>query len=464
MDGLTRDFTSGTESREIATGDPVFVLCMGRSGSTLLRFILDGHPDLSCPPETSLPALCGQLAVVWSLIEGAPLSPNRGDTPPEIPDGAITGMRHMVDMMTESYLSRRGKIRFCDKSLGSARYVDLLLRIYPDAKFICLYRHPMDMIRSGIEACPWGLTGYGFDQYVAGSPGNVVLALARYWLENASMIAAAEERYPDRCYRVRYEDLVTDPEAIAAEIYKFLDVKPAPGIAVNCFNAEHERFGPADHKIWATSKITADSVGKGESIPAGLIPSPISEAINDLMIKLGYRPIDEEWGTPGQSIDPRLPDTVPTGSHPDRAPHRNMAPYAQPQRLAELIQQTIGSAHNRMDFFQVGKFLVVSRDAGGNEERWLVDPSTGSVTPEDTTKGADADDVVWNVLGAPEAWEAVISGHVNLQTALRRYDLRYCSTDGEEPFMTDTRLSLLASLLGLSSRPPIDLQGIGTQT
>src|SRR6202035_2611623 len=35
-------------------GAPVFVLCMGRSGSTLLRFLLDAHPELACPPETSL--------------------------------------------------------------------------------------------------------------------------------------------------------------------------------------------------------------------------------------------------------------------------------------------------------------------------------------------------------------------------------------------------------------------------
>jgi hypothetical protein len=37
--------------------DPVFVLCNGRSGSTLLRFLLDAHPDLACPPETNLPDL-----------------------------------------------------------------------------------------------------------------------------------------------------------------------------------------------------------------------------------------------------------------------------------------------------------------------------------------------------------------------------------------------------------------------
>src|SRR6185437_13455843 len=75
------------------SGGPVFVLCMGRSGSTLLRFILDAHPSLACPPETNLGQLFGQLAVVWSLVEGAPLSPNRGEAPPVVPDAALAGVR-----------------------------------------------------------------------------------------------------------------------------------------------------------------------------------------------------------------------------------------------------------------------------------------------------------------------------------------------------------------------------------
>ena len=46
--------------------DPVFVLCNARSGSTLLRFLLDAHPEIACPPETNMPSLCAQLATVWS--------------------------------------------------------------------------------------------------------------------------------------------------------------------------------------------------------------------------------------------------------------------------------------------------------------------------------------------------------------------------------------------------------------
>ena len=54
-----------------AGDDPVFVLCAGRSGSTLLRFLLDAHPDLACPPETRLPWLARQLATAWTVIEDA---------------------------------------------------------------------------------------------------------------------------------------------------------------------------------------------------------------------------------------------------------------------------------------------------------------------------------------------------------------------------------------------------------
>jgi protein-tyrosine sulfotransferase len=180
---------------EVST-NPVFVLCNGRSGSTLLRFILDAHPELACPPETNLPALCAQLATVWSLIEGAPLSANRGDEPPEIPQAAITGVRETMDRMVGSYLNRRGKERYCDKSLGTARYARLLARVYPQAQFVCVYRHPMDVIASGLEACPWGLNGYGFDPYIAATPGNAVMALANFWTDSVRVGLAVEEEFP----------------------------------------------------------------------------------------------------------------------------------------------------------------------------------------------------------------------------------------------------------------------------
>jgi hypothetical protein len=434
--------------------DPVFVLCMGRSGSTLLRFLLDAHPDLACPPETSLPALCGQLAVVWSLIEGAPLSANRGDAPPQVPDTAIAGIRRMVDEMTNGYLARRGKKRFCDKSLGSARFAELLMRIYPAARFVSLYRHPMDMIRSGLDACPWGLNGYGFEQYIGSSPGNAVLALARYWLDNAMPIAAFEEENPDWSFRIRYEDLVAAPEQIAQDLFAFLGVAPVPGISERCFTGDRERHGPADYKIWATSSITGDSVGKGESVPVGLIPPPITHAINELADKLGYLHIDEDWGTPGRPADPRLPetirlDTTPTATATSHVPHAVGLRAADAHWLEERLRAGIG----RMDERFLGrwqahakeKLLVVVR-SGREELHWCVDLAARTIV----TEGAESDDVEWNMVGSPAAWQAVLSGQVNMQVALRRCDLRYCSNDEDAPFTPETRVAMLTDLLGMS--------------
>jgi hypothetical protein len=437
--------------------DPVFVLCMGRSGSTLLRFLLDAHPELACPPETSLPALCGQLSVVWSLIEGAPLSANRGDAPPQVPDTAATGIRRMVDEMTGSYLVRRGKRRFCDKSLGSAGAADLLVQIFPAARFVCLYRHPMDVVRSGLDACPFGLNGYGFDQYIAGSPGNSVLALARYWLDNATLIAGVEERYPDRCCRVRYEDLVESPEGVMEDVYSFIGVGRAPGVAQACFSEEREQFGPADHKIWATSAISGDSVGRGESIPAGLIPSPVTDSINELAARLGYLPVDAGWGTPGRPADPRVPETI-----------RHAAPSSSPADgeavpgsgvLLEFLRSRLAGADERFasrwESHAREKFLFVSRAATrGGEAAWLVDLATRTVTLDDGQASDDdgqADDVSWSVLGSPQTWQAVAGGSLNLHMALRRCEVRYCPKGEESPLLSHARIAMLADLLGLSS-------------
>ena len=282
------------------------MLCAGRSGSTLLRFLLDAHPDLACPPETRLPWLARQLATAWAVIEDAP--PSADGSPA---DGAVSapvaeGLRRSLDPMMTSYLERRGKKRYCDKSLGAAQHAGLLLQIWPGARFICLYRHPMDVIASGIEASPWGLTSYGFEPYIGVPPDNNVAALARYWLDYTTSIVTAEERFTDRCLPVRYEDLVTDPDGQIERIFEFIGAAPAPGIVERCFGPEHQRFGPGDYKIWNTSRVSADSVGRGWTMPAGKIPEPLLARVNELADVLGYIQVGEQWGTGAKPADLRV--------------------------------------------------------------------------------------------------------------------------------------------------------------
>jgi hypothetical protein len=452
----------GPAARGSGTGlvaDPVFVLCNGRSGSTLLRFVLDAHPELACPPETNLPGLCAQLATVWSLIEGAPLAANRGDEPPEIPETAIAGVRETMDRMVGSYLARRGKGRYCDKSLGTARYAQLLSRVYPQARFICLYRHPMDVIASGAEACPWGLNGYGFEPYIAATPGNVVMALASFWADNVRATLAVEESLPDACLRLRYEDLVADPEATAAAVFEFLGVPALPGISQACFSAERERFGPGDHKIWYTSQISADSVGHGWAVPTGMIAPPLLDVMNELAGRLGYLTVDGDWGTTEPPADLRVlvapglvgPDTDAT----EGDPASQVAEGAlRSQRLGTMLRDGLMTAFGTDPARRLGphageKFVAVAvtRGASRPAEYWLVDLGKATVSPADHQAQEDSD---WDVIGTLEAWHKVVDRQVNLSVALRSCELRYCDNGETAPLAADARIRILGRLLGLA--------------
>jgi hypothetical protein len=416
-----------------ASDEPVFVLCTSRSGSTLLRFLLDAHPDLACPPEFRLPTMCAQLTSAWSAV--------------------AAGVRHTMDLMLGPYLAQRGKKRYCNKDLGTAAQVDDLLRIYPEAKFICLYRHPMDMIASGVEACPWGLNNYGFEPYIASSPGNSVLAIARYWTDNVTAILAVEERLAGQCHRVRYEDLVADPETVAGAIFDFLGVERVPDISAVCFSLDRERAGPGDYKIWTTSGINSDSVGRGWSIPAHLIPEPATATLNDLAGKLGYVPIDGSWGTANRPPDLRLPvDGQVLPGRPGTAPG---ALPSGARLLGERIQTGLpridaGFSRRWADHAAESVVLIaMAADGQDGDAWWRVDLAARRIV---AGTGGCTEDADWSVAAPAEAWEQVIRVGTNLGVAFRRSGMRYHDKQaGSGTPVADVRVAMMSELLGMQT-------------
>jgi hypothetical protein len=441
-----------------APDDPVFVLCSGRSGSTLLRFLLDAHQDLACPPETRLPWLARQLATAWAVIEDAGPSGQSADG--NSADAAISapvadGLRRSLDPMMTAYLRRRGKRRYCDKSLGAAQQAGLLLRVWPGARFVCLYRHPMDVIASGIEASPWGLTSYGFEPYIGSPPDNNVAALARYWVDYTTSIVAAEERFADRCLPVRYEDLVTDPDGQIARIFEFIGAAPDPGIVARCFGPEHQRFGPGDYKIWNTSSVSGDSVGRGWTMPAGKIPAPLLGRVNELADALGYLRVGQQWGTGAKPADLRTRKdeqapavAEPGGASPAALPDWALAVDERVRAGLARVGEQFGHAHGSRARESV--LLFVNAPAWADADAWFrVDLAAGTVSAGVGEAGEDCD---WSLTGSAQAWDRLLGGQANLGVAFRRGDLRYADKGdaGAGSIGADTRVAALADLLGLS--------------
>jgi len=488
--------------------EPVFVLCADQPGPSLLRLLLDAHPGLACPPDTRLAALCAQLAGVWSQLEGAPLPAGQVSGPQAIPDAALAGIRHTMNRMIAPYLGRRGKQRYCDQSRGAAEHADVLRAVFPDAKFLCVYRHPIDVIAAGLEAYPWGFNGLGFDSYADPSPRNTVLALAQFWAANVALIMALEERFHESSHRVRYEDLVADPEGVGDRIFRFLGVAPVPGLPQACLTAERERAGPSGHQIGTGAR--AGSVGAGWSIPAALIGSPLTGTINVLTDKLGYPRIDAHWGFAAALPGPRRPGAGPAAAQWDRTrqaaaqppggrpavePRRGAGPAAQrpggrpavePRRSGGSAAQRPGVPAQRSsadggDQTPPGLRLVVAHLLSGlaaiddrfaqrwqpaSQEtflvtvtsaetldvvaRWRVDLRTRTITSADGVPASETAGARWEVAGTIDVWMRVAEGEIDLSLALRRRLLRYRDT-GEPASAMLTRVAMLAGLLGITT-------------
>jgi protein-tyrosine sulfotransferase len=448
---------------------PVFILSVARSGSTLLRFILDSHPDLACPPETNVGQVCFGLARLWDLLEPSPESasdswrPNVD--PAQLPAEAIRAIRAAVDGVYGRYLARHGKPRWCDKSLDSAQMAELLVHVYPEAQFICLYRHCLDVVVSAIDAAPWGLSGYGFDSYVAATPGNAVLAAARGWLDQTRAITEFQEKHPDRCHGVRYEDLVTSPEQVAADLLTFLGVDPVPGITETCLRRDHEIRGAADHKIWFTSRISTASLGQGARVPIGMLPPEFLSDLNETLGQLDYRQVDEQWRATGPA-DPRAgggPAAAPgepTDAAPDATPDAGLDAVATEiaRRLASVSEHRLRELARRWPATRSNLVIAVQPPDGARPSRcWTVSCAGSALT---ICQGESQGEASATVLAAPDTWQALLDGQANLAAEQRAGRLRLLDgsaephTEGPANFWAG--MHLIAHLLGLagSSQSP----------
>lgn len=451
---------------------PVIVLTMARSGSTLLRFILDSHPELACPPETMLGTACFMLARLWDLLAPSPQSAAEGFRPHRVPENlpgpAAGSIRGVLDEVYGQYLARHGKRRWCDKSLDNIGIAELLAEIYPDAQFVCLYRHCMDVVVSAVEACPWGLSGYGFDQYAAGSQGNSVAAVTMAWLDRTRPIIEFQEKYPGRCHGIRYEDLVTGPEQVAGALFDFLGVEQVPGITAACFAADHEVRGPGDHKIWFTGSISRDSLGQGVRVPVAMIPPEMLTQLNQTLAQLAYRQVDDDWGASGGPQDPRAGDEPSTGTGPGPADVPDAEADAAAAALsARLTAAAAGPAAEVAAQWPAGAsrqltLLVGPASDTGPALGWTLscDDSGLSVLDWAATDPAGA-----TIAAAGATWLAILTGQANMAAELRAGRLRVTGPGADVPGSMRAEVRVLARLLGLTGAttavPPAGHHGTG---
>jgi Sulfotransferase family len=209
------------------TPPPFFIVGCDRSGTTMLRLILDGSPDVAIPTESMIlvdfaPHAGDALATdaefdrlaraVWrhpKLREwGLPGRPpaREGRTGP-------AAYRAALEAPFLAYAALHGKPRWADKTPYYVGELDLVKRAFPEARIVNLVRDGRDVALSLLRV-PFG-------------PSNV-WAAARQWRAAVDAGDAAAARYDGDVLTLRYEDLVADPEPEARRVCEFCEIAFRP--------------------------------------------------------------------------------------------------------------------------------------------------------------------------------------------------------------------------------------------
>jgi hypothetical protein len=203
---------------------PFFVLGAARSGTTLLRLMLNRHPRLAIPPESHF--LLGVLAEIPAGRELAPREVRRAAEliaghprfrtwhvsadalGAELARLGPTRLAGLVDGVYRLEIARSGKPRWGDKTPAYSPIWERIAALFPEALFLHLIRDGRD-VSSSLARVGW----HGSSEYER----------ALYW---ASRVALAQDCLrrlgPARCRLVRYEDLVRQPRSTLDGICRFL--------------------------------------------------------------------------------------------------------------------------------------------------------------------------------------------------------------------------------------------------
>jgi protein-tyrosine sulfotransferase len=403
---------------------PIFILCAARSGSTLLRTLLDAHPEIACPPELNL---CN----IFEAIRLAATAAAAGDDGGEAVERANGLSREIAESILSCYPKREGKRRWCDKSLSSIEKPDLIAEVFPDAQFICLFRDCADTVASIREACDWGYGGFGVEPYARTYAHNMVMAFCMYWADRASALREFEDRHANRCYRVRYEDLVARPEETLGGLFEFLGVARAerdvcaPGALLAAGSAI-----PGDYKIRYTRGILPDSVGRGWQVPVEMLDPELVERINRLAAELGYQPLLSDLA----AIDgPPRDGERPKGRRADAAVEEISGLLS--SRAAERLAS---GAHLRLNNPVDSRLRLILADG---DEPWVIDFGQARVEKGGSDGG-------WTVLTDAQTLLEIIHGQSNPAVALRRSRLRLATEGTERPENFLRHLDALVAVLG----------------
>lgn len=232
--------------------EPVFILSYMRSGSTLLRVVLNSHSKLCAPHEMHLSSVKVELKGQSESALG------------EIGFRARWIENLVWDRVLFDQLTRSGKPHIIDKTPGNSLWWRRIHKFWPDAKFIILYRHPVRVMESWERARPEIKRQRTIAQML-----RFAKALERARNIHGGLV-------------VRYEEFTRDPAKVSQEICEFIGVPWEPQMVA---------YGEQDHGNFVRGLGDwSEKIQSGAISPAPPDPKPedVPDDLKEICRLMGY--------------------------------------------------------------------------------------------------------------------------------------------------------------------------------
>ena len=227
--GRWPDFTSGdglqvrprTRDKSFPGREsPVFIIGFPRSGTTLIDTILRGHPSINVTEETD--------AVARMVNQLSGQSDERLENLANISDSDVEGFRKTyLDGLARHATPGDGNTVLVDRFALNIIYAGEIVRLFPQARFILLLRHPADCVLSCFMQTFYE-TSANASFFTLEDSAHLYDRVFGLWRQYTDLLEL-------NMIQVRYEDLIADVEAACRPILDFLGTSWHPGLL------EHER-------------------------------------------------------------------------------------------------------------------------------------------------------------------------------------------------------------------------------
>ena len=313
----------------------VFLIGSPRSGSTLLSRLLGAHSEIFAPEEPHLITPLAHLGY-YDCVENAPYDPiiTRAAARalvaalPAGEDAYLAALRAYSDSIYRGLLEGGGGTakRLLDKTPAYALSLDFLAKLYPQARYIVLTRHPIAVWSSFVDSF------FDGDDRVAHTHNPLleryVPAIARF-LRTASV----------PMHRIQYENLVQDPEEESRNLCTFLDLDYEPAMidygSAPGARGESVRGLGDPTTVARETRPTTGSLSKWPEAASGR-PERVA-LYREILARLADEDL-ESWGHPRAEIVAEL-EAVDLGGRPARRPR--LTRYALERRLLVAVRRQI---------------------------------------------------------------------------------------------------------------------------